>query len=285
MVLLGSVSAMAQITTTYYERKDAFQMRPELILNQNIPTKRMGKVDVEKLLKEDFENESKGLPFRFGWGFDVNYTLKDGTWEESGSWRIWSLKIFSPGAFSLNFVFEELFLSPGAQLNIFNAVGSMVFGPVTDKQILQKGGFQTDIIAGDEVIIQLKEPVEINKSKKENSSLKISRVAHGYKNTFPFISEENTRVLGCYNDVDYDAIWKDASEGVAQLLLNGEHLCTGALLNNTAQNFRPYILTAFHCIDIDMIGGCPDGVLSTTEINRLANWGINVSIWGKIPRL
>jgi len=107
-------------------------MLPELKKSETISTKTMGHVDVDALLREDIENESKGIPLRIGYGFDVNYGLKDGTWENYGSWRIWSLKIVSSGAFSLSFVFDDLYLAPGAQLNIFNSEGSMVFGPSVD---------------------------------------------------------------------------------------------------------------------------------------------------------
>ena len=77
--LLCGNTAIAQVTTNYYERKDAFDHIPELRPVKDIATKMMPQVDVEKLLKEDEENDLNGFPFRFGYGFDVDYNLTDGT--------------------------------------------------------------------------------------------------------------------------------------------------------------------------------------------------------------
>ena len=54
----------------------------------------------------------------------------------------------------------------------------MVYGPITEKQNIPKGYnfFLTDLIAGDEVVIQLSEP----NISKETSKLKISKAIHAY---------------------------------------------------------------------------------------------------------
>jgi len=79
--------------------------------------------------------------------------------------------------------------------------------------------------------------------------------------------------------------WENESDGVVQILLaGGDELCSGALLNNTAQDFRPYILTAFHCIDVGSLSSyneypyCNrdpdenDGFLEQYEIDRAEEW-------------
>ena len=43
--------------------------------------------------------------------------------------------------------------------------------------------------------------------------------------------------------------------------------CSGALINNTARDFRSYLLTAFHCLDFN-----GDGTLSNNERNDVNNW-------------
>ena len=270
---LCSYTIIAQVSSTYFESKDAFKSFPELRHTkiQELTAKKMPPFDIEKLLKEDRETEGMDIPFRFGHGFDVNYTMEDGIWEEQGAKRIWSMKIESPGAYSLNFIFDELHLTAGAQLHIFNTEGSMVYGPVTEKQNLTEGIFMTNLIAGDVVVIQISEPA----ISREKSVLKISRVVHAYKNTFPFTPESNTRaaIYNCHNDIACDTAWTKESNGVARILLFGaNHLCTGSLLNNTSQDFTPYILTAFHCIDTEMFSGCPNGVLSANEISKAENW-------------
>ena len=270
IVLLLSASIMtAQVKSTRFRGKDAFKSFPEMrhFKSNHVSTKKMPKVDTESLLKEDQANEGLDIPFRFGNGFDVNYTLNDGTWEEQDSVRIWSLKITSPGAYSLNFVFDKLHLSTGAELYIFNSDSSMIYGPVTEEENIEKGTFLTDLISGDEVIIQLSEPA----NSKENSDLRISRVVHAYKNLF--ISDAGiattSAVYNCYNPIMLYPEWADESDAVAVVIINnGTALCTGSLLNNTAQDYKPYFLTAFHCIDTSPF----DGFISAAEQSVAENW-------------
>jgi hypothetical protein len=74
--------------------------------------------------------------------------------------------------------------------------------------------------------------------------------------------------LTCYNDVTCYSAWTAESNAVARILLsNGDALCTGSLLNNTAQDYKPYLLTAFHCMDSN-----GDWQLSDSEKADGDNW-------------
>ncbi|MFD1160859.1 trypsin-like peptidase domain-containing protein [Hwangdonia seohaensis] len=42
--------------------------------------------------------------------------------------------------------------------------------------------------------------------------------------------------------------WQDIKRSVVKIIINGTGLCSGALINNTAEDETPYILTAAHCI-------------------------------------
>jgi V8-like Glu-specific endopeptidase len=68
--------------------------------------------------------------------------------------------------------------------------------------------------------------------------------------------------VACYPE------WNTESKGIGLVLLpTGTETCSGALLNNTNQDFRPFFLTAFHCIDENC-----DGEISTAEANAVKNW-------------
>jgi hypothetical protein len=122
----------------------------------------------------------------------------------------------------------------------------MVYGPVTASQNIKDGKFQTTLLEGKDVVIQLIEPAIAN----ERSRLNISRVVHGYRNTFPTANGE-VMLLDCHNNVCNYPAWSNESDAVARILINGTTLCSGALLNNTSQDFKPYFLSAFHCFDRD----------------------------------
>ena len=75
------MSIFAQIPTRIFENRDAFKSYPKLnnIETKSIPTLKMRSIDTKKLLDEAKQKEGMtGIPFRFGYGFDVNYTLEDG---------------------------------------------------------------------------------------------------------------------------------------------------------------------------------------------------------------
>ncbi|MEA4976834.1 MAG: hypothetical protein VB046_13960, partial [Paludibacter sp.] len=255
-----------QVETKFYPDKDALQQN-RYIRNHKKSTKvkKMLSFDVQKMMDEDRQNENLDIPFRFGKGFDVNITLSDGEWTTVENGRLWLMEFQSEGAYSINFVFENLYLPDSAELYIVNSEGTMLYGPVTSKQNTKNGFFLTDLIQGDKATIYLYEPT----NKKEQSQLIVKRVVHAYKNLFSTMAYGN---LGgseaCNNDVVCFPTWDLESDAVALILLsNGDELCSGSLLMTANQNFRSYFLSAFHCVDT-----YADGTLSAEEITNAENW-------------
>jgi hypothetical protein len=248
LILVGVVNSYAQVNTKTFEKNKAFENYPKFKISlKKSPVLKMPKFDIALMLEEDDAVSGMDVPFRFGKGFDVNYTLKDGHWENANNGRVWSLLFQSEGAYSINFIFSELLLPEGGELYMYNTDGTMVYGPVTSKQNLKKGTFLTDLVQGDAVTIHIFEPEKA----KDKTSLTISRVVHAYKDTYSsFSSGLKSATLSCYNNVDCYSDWEDESDGVALILLsNGDEWCTGGLVNNTANDYTPYFLTAFHCLN------------------------------------
>ena len=272
LLLLYGLVIVAQVQSSIFTEKNAFEIYPIFMQDdhKNVPQKSMQAIDTKKLIDEDREREQIGdYPFRFGYGFDVNYSLDDGIWTEENGKRIWRLKVSSKDAYSLNFIFSELALVSGAELYIYSLDGRMVYGPVTEKQNIPYGFdfFMTDLVAGEEVIVSLFEPSSV----KEISKLTISKVVHSYVNMFPFDEEKSSKVepLSCHNDVACFQEWTESAKGVALVLLSsGQEWCSGSLLNNTNLDYKPFFLSAFHCIDVSPYNGS----LSTAEISAACNW-------------
>lgn len=257
------INSNAQVNSKIFKSNEAFRENTKLKPFLKCSLKKMPQFDVNELYEEDKRTKGMDIPFRFGKGFDVNYTLQDGTWEISDTGRIWSLEISSLGAFSLNFIFDELFLPEGTELYIYNTEGTMVYGPLTSAQNLSKGTFLTDLIMGNTSIIQIFEPKGI----KNQTKLRIKKVVHGYRNMFSNLSGQGSSGV-CNNDICCFPDWTDESFAVAMVLLsNGTEWCSGSLVNNTAQDLRSYFLTAFHCIDESR-----DEWLSADEIDNAQNW-------------
>jgi hypothetical protein len=249
IALLSSAAVYAQVYDYTFENRDAFQTFPQLKpVSESLQIKSMPLFNVDSLLAENREMEGLDVPFRFGYGFDVDYTLADGKWTEEGDSRIWRSRFYSKGAYSINFEFSEMTLSPEAELYIFSSDGSMVYGPVTENQNIKTGKYLTGLVAGDDVVIQLIEPA----ASTEKSRLRISRVVHGYVNSYPGLNPEGVTLLNCHNSVCGYPTWKDQSDAVCLTYIGDSYWCSGSLLNNTGQNFKPYFLTAYHCLTSDV---------------------------------
>jgi hypothetical protein len=134
-IVMLSLSMQGQITTTFYKKGTAPAIHPEIKLKQaNMPIKSMPSFDVKELLKEDSLHKGLDVPFRFGKGFNVDYSLKDGKWTKTNDGRIWNLQIHSKGAYSINLIFDELYLPEGGELYLYNQNRSVVYGPITSSQ-------------------------------------------------------------------------------------------------------------------------------------------------------
>lgn len=272
IVLLFSLSiftllAVGQVETRSFPNGNAIdQVKTIQKRTKSITKKQMPSFDVQQMLKEDLIVDKMGdAPYRFGKGFDVNYSLQDGSWASTDNGRLWSMNVESQGAISINFIFNNFYLPEGAELYITNKKGTMLYGPVTHKENTNSGFFMTDLIEGDNVTIYLFEPSD----QRNKSKLTIERVVHAYRGT---ISTNVSKLKGYgdarypHNDVVCYPDWKSESDAVSVILLsNGTELCSGSLLNSYHRN--PYFLTAFHCIDSNT-----DRILSTTEKSNAEKW-------------
>ena len=142
------IQIYAQVETRYYQNSDTIpgikksQRKTSLESIIKIP-----KFNLDKILKEDTEMDGEDVPYRFGKGFDVSYSLADGQWESVEDGRLWSLTFESEGAVSLNYIFENFYLPEGAYLYIENKERNVFYGPVTPEVFASDGGtFLTDII-------------------------------------------------------------------------------------------------------------------------------------------
>ena len=222
---------------------------------KQIPSKTMRPFSMQQIQIEDQERRRKGKPPRFGKKFMVDYNLSNaGTWKtESNGDRVWHLKIKSPGAKSLNLFFDQYHLAAGAKLFIYNPDMRYRIGALTQSN--NKGtrakprGLATGLIYDEELVLELIEPVTIS----ERSILSVGYVVHGYRYLSVLGGD-----MGGYGTSGSCQVNVNCSEGhhwwrqrnsVAAILARGNTLCTGSLMNNTAQNCSPLFLTANHCLN------------------------------------
>ena len=113
--------------------------------------------------------------------------------------------------------------------------------------------FLTGFIPGAEAIIEYYEPQAVIGA----GRFRIFRVDQAYQDS-PFIPQPNLERSGfdmsldCHVNVNCPEgeEWEREKRGVVRILLvveEGSGFCSGVLLNNTAQDGRPFILSAYHC--------------------------------------
>ena len=229
---------------------------------RNLPAIEMPPVDTEKLLREDAnpQNVKEQKPFRFGYAIDVDIDIKKaGTLEilPNGD-KIWLLKIYSPNAFSLNFIYNQFHLGYGSTFFIYNEDETMILGAFTPELSNNSDNlFATDLVQGNTIVLEYYEPVFI-----DNGMIHISKVIHGYIDMF------GDRSSSCHADANCTAgnSWSNEKRSIAKVII-GEYVCTGCLINNTKQDLTPYFLTANHCYFDEMGNPKPGRDPKTTVFN------------------
>ncbi|MDL2265123.1 T9SS type A sorting domain-containing protein [Parabacteroides sp. OttesenSCG-928-G21] len=214
--------------------------------------KEMHPFDVEEELRLDSLNESdlrSGYRFAYKFITDFNRTnsgesfiLPDGT-------RVWRLGIRSKGALSINVLFSEYELPEGAKLFLYNADQSHIIGSFNHLNNSELGILPTSPVYGDEIIIEYQEPAnadfpgrltvgEVNHAYRELRGKEPDDYANSQYCMMPSICLENEAGMS-----------PEAARSTVLLIVNGVTSCSGVMINNTANDGKPYLLTASHCLN------------------------------------
>ena len=233
-------------------------------------------LDGAKLAAEDAAAEAFGQPPRFAIPFDLTESpLRSGGWTVLGETAVWRLRVQAPEAVSLNFGFRNVRLVAGAKLWIYAAdaveKGALdpddALGPYGAEINEKHGEFWTPVLAAGDAIIELEAPAAL----RNEVSLELARVNQGYRGFGRVIeayrqpaaahgegkreadcdkSAGGARSGSCNMDVaclDPFDPWNEPRRSVARYTLKGQFLCTGSLVNNTANDRRMLFATASHC--------------------------------------
>ncbi|SMD45860.1 Por secretion system C-terminal sorting domain-containing protein [Aquiflexum balticum DSM 16537] len=210
---------------------------------------------MELIAKEDREDQEKGLPPRFGYPIDAGLNLSNsGKWAElpNGD-KVWILKIISPGAHSINLLYDKFWIPEGSKFFVYSEDKRQVHGAFTSKN--NKGtkndpvGFATTLVFGENTILEYYLP----KGVEDNPVISIEKIVHGYRDIGAFKSQNTTNFGGAGNcqvnvNCPEGTDWQEEKNAVALILVNGIRECTGSLIVNSCMDDRAYFLTADHCL-------------------------------------
>lgn len=253
MVLSGIVPVKAQIS----HGGQPLSMTPAFhaqYVDSQLKTITLPPLDLKKIFKEDLETPG----VRVAAPIKVDFGLQNaGEWLELGNGdRLWRLKIRSTHAKGLLFLYDDLYLPPGATLFMYNEDGTQVHGAYTHASNTPNFTFMTGFIYGEVAVLEYFEPKEV----RGQGLLHIFRVDHAYKKE---VTEEKTILE---NDFGFGASsacnvnincpegtnWQNQKRGICRVIVvveEGTGFCSGNLMNNTLEDLTPYVLSAFHCQD------------------------------------
>lgn len=212
-----------------------------------IGTYLLSELDTAQLLAYDQENPT---PMRYGVIQDVSLDLKlsgTKTYLEDYKGNIWRYRIEAKEAKSLQLIFEKYRVPDGAQLFVYDKNYSIIRGAFTNINITDDLTFTLADFPGEYVVIEYFEP--------ENAEFEGEVVIGGIGQAYIDIYETKSGNADSYNLIEVNCIegkeWQDQKHSVCKITFNDgtySYLCTGALINNTKNDGKPYFLTANHCI-------------------------------------
>lgn len=234
--------------------------------------------DYNLLKHQDDSVSAMGVPERMGVVLAVDKSPENGgTWTDiNAEERIWRLKLKVPGAIGLALYFNDFQMAEEDKLFVYSEDRTHVIGAFTQQNNRNHMLFATEVVKGESIIVELVD----SKLNEVDSKINISDILVVYtpmafalndwqnydinSGKQDNIENESSKESGngdrgslgdsdeCEVNVKCDEgnNWRDQINGVVRIMVrNGQtaYWCTGSIMNNTALDFTPYILTADHC--------------------------------------
>lgn len=250
-VLLGVTTLKAQVSeggipVSFKKSWNSFQVNHQVVSLQA--------PDTEQLSIEDQQEDLKSKPYRVGVIIPVNLNPENsGTWYEleDGS-QVWRLSITAENAKALGLYFsKDIQLPTGAELFVYNKNKKQILGAYTSNTPTFRA---MEMVQGDLLTIEYFAP----KGTYLRPEIAIGEVAYFYRGVQDHVgvySDNNFSLKAASCQVDVACTperngWEDQINSVVHYSFNqggSVFVCSGAVVNNTAMDFKPYILSAWHC--------------------------------------
>jgi PKD repeat protein len=221
-----------------------------VVLDKNVPETFLAAPNLDQIRLEDEQRDRNGQLYRIGVTQFTNITT-----DNSGLWKTlpngdktWQLKVKSPGAEALSFLFETFKMYDNSSLTITDMSGVLRHRPMTAADMLDHFYQNAALCFGDEFVLTLTEPFG-----SRPSEIFINGVIYNYRSTGNPMIQKINESESCEVNVNCSPVgdtWQDEKRGVARIYVvegGGAGWCTGSLVNNVAQDCKPLMLTALHC--------------------------------------
>lgn len=218
----------------------------EVIEYNKIDKRVFDEPNIADLKIEDSLTDNSGTaPWRFGFNNNTNINISNsGTWINlpNGD-RIWQLVVVCKNALTINLTFSQTFIPKGNELYVYNPSKDFILGKFTASH-LYNGELGTELVPGEMTIVEYFVP-----KGSSIGNINICTVTHGYRTPNEFLLRAFGDSGACNVNVNCPegAAWTQQRNSVVMLVSGSNGFCTGALINNTLNDGKPYVLTANHC--------------------------------------
>ena len=212
---------------------------------------------VEDLKTVDAWQVSQGAPLKVGKFIDTNLTINNsGNWTTlSNGTKIWQLRIQAKNAIAIMLSFKEFYIPENGKLFIYNIDKTHIIGAYTHQTNPSTKEYATEFISGDDIILEY----ETDEETDEQPRIAIDAIGYGYNHLS--ISQTKANIGpdtsgSCMVNINCEEgdAWQAEKKGVCLITFTinkSIYYCSGSVVNNTAEDLKPYILSANHCVDID----------------------------------
>jgi hypothetical protein len=196
-------------------------------------------------IEDSLTDNSGTAPWRFGFNNNTNINISNsGTWINlpNGD-RIWQLVVVCKNALTVNLTFSQTTIPKGNELYVYNPSKDFILGKFTASH-LYNGELGTELVPGEMTIVEYFVP-----KGSSIGNINICTVTHGYRTPDEFLLKAFGGSGACNVNVNCPegAAWTQQRNSVVMLVSGSNGFCTGALINNTLNDGKPYVLTANHC--------------------------------------
>lgn len=248
---------------------------------QEVEAQKVFPEDFDKILEEDAVDEKMGVMFRYGVLVPVDIDIYEtGTWTVlPDGQRIWRQVITAPEALAVSLLFDKFYLPYGSELYVYNHTKDHIIGAFDHSNNHESFVFATELLRGETVVLEYVEPAlreidylerrhnDANRNvslKRGRLQLSVSDIIYAYRNVEFLYPDVYSGAKGCMVGVNCSPEgnnWQQQKRGVARVgVIFGSSAgwCSGSLVNNVAQDCKPYFLLADHC----------GGGASSTQMNQ-----------------
>lgn len=208
--------------------------------------------NVEDLKKVDEWQLTEGIaPPCIATSIEVSLNTKNsGKWLQlSNGDTIWQLQLHASDAIALMLYYTDFYIPEGGKLFIYNTEKTQILGAYTHRTNPSGGPFATELIAGDMLTLEY-----VAAPGGEAPRIEIEAIGYGYNHIMNLNDKVSLLRAAAYCEVNINCeegdAWQNQKKGVCymtQKIGNQTFLCSGSLVNNTAQDLKPYIISATHC--------------------------------------